>query len=220
MKGLLLKDWYMMRKYCRSYLLIAAVFIAVSLYSNDNLFFIFYPCLLCGMIPVNLLGYDERSRWMQYSGTLPYTKTQIVSAKYLIGLLAQVTILIVTGIAQGVKMTVAGNFVFGEFVVLMLLMLIVATLTSSISLPFIFKLGVEKGRTAYFIMIGFVCGASILASSFFRGQLVAEIEPNAILAALAVAGMCMLFLGICRLFSSKEEIWSKMTKIQFKGDLL
>ena len=189
MKGLLLKDWYMMRKYCRSYLLIAAIFIAVSLYSNDNLFFIFYPCLLCGMIPVNLLGYDERSRWMQYSGTLPYTKTQIVSAKYLIGLLAQVTILIVTGIAQGVKMTVAGNFVFGEFVVLMLLMLIVATLTSSISLPFIFKLGVEKGRTAYFIMIGFVCGASILASSFFRGQLVAEIEPNAILAALAVAGI-------------------------------
>ena len=189
MKGLLLKDWYMMRKYCRSYLLIAAVFIAVSLYSNDNLFFIFYPCLRCGMIPVNLLGYDERSRWMQYSGTLPYTKTQIVSAKYLIGLLAQVTILIVTGIAQGVKMTVAGNFVFGEFVVLMLLMLIVATLTSSISLPFIFKLGVEKGRTAYYIMIGFVCGASILASSFFRGQLVAEIEPNAILAALAVAGI-------------------------------
>ena len=107
----------------------------------------------------------------------------------MIGLLAQVTILIVTGIAQGVKMTVAGNFVFGEFVVLMLLMLIVATLTSSISLPFIFKLGVEKGRTAYFIMIGFVCGASILASSFFRGQLVAEIEPNAILAALAVAGI-------------------------------
>ena len=195
MKGLLLKDWYMMRKYCRSYLLIAAVFIAVSLYSNYNLFFIFYPCLLCGMIPVNLLGYDERSRWMQYSGTLPYTKTQIVSAKYLIGLLAQVTILIVTGIAQGVKMTVAGNFVFGEFVVLMLLMLIVATLTSSISLPFIFKLGVEKGRTAYFIMIGFVCGASILASSFFRGQLVAEIEPNAILAALAVAGIGVYVLS-------------------------
>lgn len=126
MKGLLLKDWYMMKKYCRSYFLIAAVFIAVSLFGNDNLFFIFYPCLLCGMIPVNLLGYDERSRWMQYSGTMPYTKAQIVSAKYLIGLLAQVTMLIVTGIAQGIKMTVAGNFVFGEFVVLMLLMLIVS----------------------------------------------------------------------------------------------
>lgn len=63
MKGLLLKDWYMMKKYCRAYLLIAVVFIAVSLFSNDNMFFVFYPCLLCGMIPVNLLAYDERSRW-------------------------------------------------------------------------------------------------------------------------------------------------------------
>lgn len=197
-----------MKKYCRSYILIAAVFIAVSLFSNDNLFFIFYPCLLCGMIPVNLLGYDERSRWMQYSGTLPYTKTQIVSAKYLIGLLAQVTMLIVTGIAQGIKMTVAGSFVFGEFVVLMLLMLIVATLTSSIPLPFIFKLGVEKGRTAYYIMIGFVCGASILASSYFRGQLVAKIQPNAFLAVLATVciGVYILSWYLSIIFFKKREI--------------
>jgi len=189
MKGLLLKDWYMMKKYCRSYIFIATAFIALALFSNDNMFLIFYPCLLCGMIPVNLLGYDERSRWMQYSGTLPYTKTQIVSAKYLIGLLTQAALLIVTGISQGLKMTAAGNFVFGEFVVLMLLMLVVATLTSSVSLPFIFKLGVERGRTAYYVMIGFVCGASVLASSYFRGQLVAEIKPNLLLAILAVAGI-------------------------------
>ena len=83
MKGLLLKDLYMVVKYCKAYLLIAVVFLAVSLMGSDNLFFIFYPCLLCGMIPVNLLAYDERSRWPQYCGTLPYTKGQIVSGKYL-----------------------------------------------------------------------------------------------------------------------------------------
>ena len=99
MKGLLLKDWYMMKKYCRMYIFIAAVFIAVSLVNNGNMFFVFYPCLLCGMIPVNLLGYDERSRWMQYSGTMPYTKTQIVSGKYLVGLLAQLTMLTVIRLA-------------------------------------------------------------------------------------------------------------------------
>lgn len=208
MKGLLLKDWYMMKKYCRSYILIAAVFIAVSFFSNDNMFFIFYPCLLCGMIPVNLLGYDERSRWMQYSGTLPYTRTQIVSGKYLIGLLAQLTILVATGVAQAVKMTVAGNFVFVDFAVLMLLMLIVSTLTSSICLPFVFKLGVEKGRTAYYIMIGFVCGASVLASSYFRGQLVAEVEPNAILFAIAVVGIGVYVLSwyLSVVFFKKREI--------------
>ena len=208
MKGLLLKDWYMMKKYCRSYIIIAAVFIAVSFFSNDNMFFIFYPCLLCGMIPVNLLGYDERSRWMQYSGTLPYTRTQIVSGKYLIGLLAQLTILVVTGVAQAVKMTVAGNFVFVDFAVLMLLMLIVSTLTSSICLPFVFKLGVEKGRTAYYIMIGFVCGASVLASGILRGQLMSEIQPNLILALVAVVGIGVYLLSwyLSIVFFRKREI--------------
>ena len=208
MKGLLLKDWYMMKKYCRAYLFIAVVFIAVSLFSNDNMFFVFYPCLLCGMIPINLLGYDERSRWMQYSGTLPYTKTQIVSGKYLIGLLSQITILVATGVAQAAKMLIAHNFELGDFAVLMLLMLIVSTLTSSICLPFVFKLGVEKGRTAYYIMIGFVCGASVLASSILRRQLISEIKPNLILALVAVVGICVYILSwyLSIVFFKKREI--------------
>ena len=89
------------------------------------------------LIPINLLVYDERSRWTQYSGTLPYTKTQIVSGKYLIGLLIQLTILVATGVGQAVKMSVAGGFVFRNFAVLMLLMLIVSTLSFSICLPFV-----------------------------------------------------------------------------------
>ena len=189
MKGLLLKDWYMMQKYCKMYLLIAVVFIATSLVNSDNLFFAFYPCLLCGMIPVNLLGYDERSRWIQYSSTLPYRKAQIVSAKYLIGLFAQVAMLLATGIAQGVKMAISGTFVLDDFMVLLLLLLIISTLTSSISLPFIFKLGVEKGRTAYYVMVGFVCGASAFASHLFGEQLQTEIQPNLLLALLSLVGI-------------------------------
>jgi len=195
MKGLLLKDWYMMKKYCKSYIIIAVAFTALSLASKSNMFFVFYPCLLCGMIPVNLLGYDERSRWMQYSGTMPYTKAQLVSAKYLIGLFSQIAMLVVMGTAQSIKTAVSGDFIWNDFIVLMLMMLIMATLTSSISLPFMFKLGVEKGRTAYYVMIGFVCGASVLASSILRGQLVSEIQPNLILVLVAVFGIGIYILS-------------------------
>ena len=208
MKGLLLKDWYMVKTYCRTYLLIAVAFIALSFLSDNNMFFVFYPCLLCGMIPVNLLAYDERSRWTQYSGTLPYTKTQIVSGKYLIGLFAQLAILIATGVGQVVKMSVAGDFVFGDFAVLMLLLLIVSTLSSSICLPFVFKLGVEKGRTAYYIMIGFVCGASVLATGFFRERLAMEIKPNLLLVILAVMGIGIYIFSwyLSVVFFEKREI--------------
>lgn len=126
----------------------------------------------------------------------------------MIGLLTQLTVLIATGFAQTVKMIIARNFVPGDFAVLMLLMLIVSTLTSSICLPFVFKLGVEKGRTAYYIMIGFVCGASVLASSILRGQLMSEIQPNLILALIALIGICVYILSwyLSVVFFKKREI--------------
>ena len=189
MKGLLLKDLYMMRKYCRSYLIIAIVFIAVSFASKENLFFIFYPCLLCGMIPVNLLGYDERSRWLQYSETMPYTKGQIVSGKYLIGLGTQVTILLITGIAQAIRMSIGGTFELREYLVLLMLLLIMSLLASSITLPFMFKLGVEKGRMAYYIMIGIVCAGSIVASNLLSGGIQSEIKLNGILPIICLVGI-------------------------------
>jgi len=208
MKGLLLKEWYMMKKYCKAYLLSSVVFIAVSLFSSDSLFFVFYPCLLCGMIPVYLLAYDERSRWMQYSGTLPYTKAQIVCGKYLIGLLAQLVSFVATAVAQGAKMILTHNFVLADFTVLMLLILIVSTLSSSIYLPFVFKLGVEKGRIAYYIMIGSICSANAFVLSIFNSQLVSEIQPNVILALVAVIGIGIYIFSwyLSVVFFKKREI--------------
>lgn len=208
MKGLLLKDWYMIKKYCKVYLFIAAVFIAVSFAGDDNLFFTFYPCLLCGMIPVNLLGYDERSRWVQYSAAMPYTKTQIVSGKYIIGLLTQFAMLSVTGVAQTVKMLITGGFYPGDFAVLMLMILIVSTLASAIPLPFVFKFGVEKGRIAYYAMIGFVCAASVTASGFLAGQHAIEMKPNPVLLLFAAAGIGIYILSwyLSIVFFKRREI--------------
>ncbi len=208
MKGLLLKDWYMMKRYCRYYLFATVVFIILSLMTDGNMFFVFYPCMLCGMVPVNLIGYDERSRWMQYSGTMPYTKAQIVSGKYVIGSLVQFTTMLAIVAAQAVKMAAAGDFVPGELAVLMQLLLIVSTLSSSICLPFIFKLGVEKGRTAYYVMIGFVCGASALASGLLGDRPGGEIQPGMILALLAAVsiGVYVLSWYMSIVFFKKREI--------------
>ncbi len=208
MKGLLLKDWYMTKKYCKYYLFVGIGFIILSLMSKGNMFFVFYPCLLCGMIPVNLLGYDERSRWTEYVGTLPYTKTQIVSTKYLIGLFAQTAFLTVTCIVQAVKMGIEGEFVLTEFLVLMMLLLIMATVSSSLTLPFIFKLGVEKGRAAYYVMIGVMCAGSIIASNLLSGEMQTEIKLNGILPIVCLVGIGIYALSwyLSIVFYKKREI--------------
>ena len=208
MKGLLLKDWYMMKKYCRYYLFVSIGFIILSTISSGNMFFVFYPCLLAGMIPVNLLGYDERSRWTEYVGTLPYTKTQIVSAKYLIGLFTQIAMLTVICIAQGVKMGIDGTFVLKEFLVLMMLLLVMASVASSLTLPFIFKYGVEKGRGAYYVMIGVVCAGSIIATTIFKEGLQNEIQLNAVLAIACIVGVAIYVVSWCLsiMFYKKREL--------------
>ena len=207
MKGLLLKDWYMMKKYCRYYLFVSIGFIILSMISSGNMFFVFYPCLLCGMIPVNLLGYDERSRFTEYVGTLPYTKTQIVSAKYLIGLFTQIAMLIVICAAQGVKMGIEGTFVMKEFLVLMMLLLVIASVASSLTLPFIFKYGVEKGRGAYYVMIGVVCAGSIIATTIFKEGLQNEIQLNAVLPIACIVGVAIYVVSWCLsiMFYKKRE---------------
>lgn len=207
MKGLLLKDFYMMKKYCRAYLLITVLLIAVSFFAEENLFMTFYPCLLCGMIPVNLLAYDERSHWMEFCGTLPYTRAQIVSGKYLIGLLTQVTLLLLIGIAQGIRMAMDGAFVLQDYAVLMLLMLCVSTIASSMTLPFTFKLGVEKGRIAYYVMIGIVCAAISTASIVFKRQLHNEIRVELPLVAVAVICVALYALSwyLSVVFYQKRE---------------
>lgn len=207
MKGLLLKDFYMAARYCRTYILIGVVFIAVSFAGSENMFFAFYPCLLCGMIPVNLLAYDERSRWLEYSGTLPYTKAQIVSGKYLVGIIVQGAMLLAVGIAQAVRMNLAGTFRLGEFALFMTIIFAMATITSSITLPFMFRWGVERGRIAYYCMIGFVCAAGYLGSVFFTDGTQLAVSQGAMMVILTLAGIAVYaasWLASIALYQKRE----------------
>ncbi len=155
MKGLLLKDFYQAAKYCRSYLLICLVFLGISLFAPDsNDFFVVYPCLLAGMVPVNLIAYDTSSRWEIMSLTMPWSRAQLVSAKYLMGLLCEVCAIFLTVLCQGLKMGAA--FSIGAMGELFATLLSIALLLPALMLPLIFKLGVEKGRVFYLGGIGVI----------------------------------------------------------------
>ncbi len=208
MKGLLLKDFYMMLKYCRTYLLMVVVFIAVSFVNSESLLFAFYPCMLCGMIPVTLLSYDERSKWLQYSATMPYTKAQIVSGKYLIGLCIQAAMLLVTAIVQTLRMNLNDVFSLEAYLSFMMLLAAMSLLTSSITLPFMFKLGVEKGLMAYYVMIGMVCGGSVIASSVLEESMAQEVGLNAVLPVLCLVGVGVYALSwyLSIVFFRKREL--------------
>ena len=208
MKGLLLKDFYMTVKYCKLTLVVSGLFLVISFFNETSLFFMFYPCMICGLIPSTLLAYDERSRWQQYSMTMPYSKAQIVSSKYLIGLVSQLLMLIVIAVAQAIKMSTGGGFVLGDYLVTLMTVTVLSLFSSSVSLPFMFKLGVEKGRLSYYVMVGVACALSAVATALLNGETPQIVPLGSILPVLCIVavGVYALSWYLAIVFFKKREL--------------
>lgn len=178
MKGLLYKDFCLMKKHCRAYLFVVVFILFAAIMEEDGLFMLLYPCILVGMMPVTLLGYDERSGWDRYSTMLPYTKAQLVSAKYIVGLIMQALVMALTAAAQLCRVLRFGDA--GVPLGVVMAMMITASFVSvGLCMPFMFKFGVEKGRMAYYLMIGMACGACAAASMHSSGGVSAVGVPAA-----------------------------------------
>ena len=104
-------------------------------------------------------------------------------------------------------MSIEGNFILKEFLVLMMLLLIMASVASSLTLPFVFKYGVEKGRGAYYVMIGVVCAGSFIATTIFKEGLQNQIQLNAVLPIACLVGIGIYVLSWCMsiVFYKKRE---------------
>lgn len=206
MKGLLLKDFYMLSKYCRAFALLILVFCVAGAFGSMNTFMLFYPCIITGMLPVTLISYDEREKWAEFAQTLPYTRAQLVSSKYIVGLIMESAVLLLTMLAQTVRMLQCGSFTAGEVMGLFSMMLPVALIPASILLPFIFKFGSEKGRIAYYIIVGAACaGAAILVGVLPENQIVLEgTAQQLIAAAAAVAAYAVSWLLSIRFYQNRE----------------
>lgn len=165
MKGLLLKDFYMTQKYCKMFLFMVVLFMAMAVVKTDNLFLLAYPAILMGMIPVNLLAYDEREKWDRYSAVLPCTRAQIVSVKYLMGLIIAGALFLLTMVVFGIRAAVGNGFAVQENLELVAVILSLGLISPMIVLPFSFKLGSEKGRVAYIVCVALLCGAAYVLSA-------------------------------------------------------
>lgn len=208
MKGLLLKEWYVVRSEYKVYffMLVAFTIIAIAKGSGD---FIYYPMAFCAAIPTGLMGYDEKNRWEQYCGTLPYTKKQLVSEKYLIGLAIQLVFLTVAGTTYVANAIIEDNFILGEFGAYMLVMFSVSMFSTSIPLPFLFKMGAGKGIKFYIASIVLVMVAvGTLESALMNGSIKIGITTNllALILAAAMVGLYILSWYLSIVFYKKREL--------------
>ena len=172
MKGLLLKDGYQVVSQMKTMYLTVAVVLVIWMFSTSDsyAFPISYAAIFLGVLPVNLLGYDQNSGWVEYSLTLPISKKVLVAEKYLVGLLCAAASVVIGGLfvvilslRNGTALDGTALFFVGNGVNTILLM-------NSISLPLMYRFGLEKARMIYILTFaGFgalIAGGSTLIDEF------------------------------------------------------
>lgn len=207
MKGLLLKELYTLRKYGKTYLLLTAVFLGVSLFASQNMFFLLYPSLLIGLLPQSFIGMDEKNRWEAYCGALPYSKSEIVSSKYVLTLILQLVMILATAILWSIKLSMAGGFSWGALFAVISALTLAGAATPALSLPILFKFGAEKGRIAIGVVLGVIFGGSS-ALSIIAGVTPQDSHLGAVMILMPLVGLALYALSwyLSVYFYEKREI--------------
>lgn len=152
MKALIIKDTYVIWRQMKYFLILILIFSALPSGFN-NAFAVIYT----SMLPYTALAYDERSKWDQLAAMMPYSTRDMVLGKYVFGWLCIGAAAVLSGLLQmALSLVVDRVFLPG----VMVLSVLGAVCILAISLPLMFRMGVEKGRLAMFLVIFMVCGAA------------------------------------------------------------
>lgn len=183
MKALLYKDAMVLWKQMKLMLLLILVF-AIFPSGFQNTFAVLYAALL----PYTALAYDERSRWDRMAAAMPYSAGDIVAEKYVFGWLTAAGTLLLTLIIRLVSQHLL-RLGEGASVETLLMAFCGSLVTMAVTLPFLFRFGVEKGRMVMILLIALVCGgaAGIAGMDAFTLGSVRGISGLLLAAAAAVA---------------------------------
>ena len=154
MKGLLLVDLYQVKKYGRMFVLLIVLFVGLGV-TQAEFFAVYFPStamIFAGVISMTLIAYDEQNHWDVYAQTLPVTRRQIVSVKYLDALIFIGCVWILLMVMLSIK-AVMGNIAWGALLVLAPVYIAAGLLSPSLLLPIVFRFGMAKGRIVYIILI-------------------------------------------------------------------
>ncbi len=118
MKGLITKDIYVTVSAFRSFFVFLLVFFAVGVAVPGTAFYVPYLAAIPGSLASSMIALEERENWNSFAGTLPVSRRELVSAKYLFavfmvaaGALLATLVNVVQALRTGAAMNVIPVFV-------------------------------------------------------------------------------------------------------------
>lgn len=200
MKGLILKDFYNLRKYGKTVLLISAFYVMLTFMMDNSNLFAGMIVLMVAITSVTSFAYDRQSGWDVYVQTLPVAAKDVVMSKYLLSLLLGLVgslLALLIGWINGLIKNIPN---FTEMLVTAYALLAIGMIFISILLPLVYKFGVERSRVIILAII-----AIPTAAFFVMAQTGNEVVPDeqTIRRALLLSPVVIVVCGIVSFLVSR-----------------
>ena len=194
MKGLLLKDWYQVRTNMKTMYLTVAFVLVIWVLSTSSayVFPVSYAAIFLGILPVNLLTYDQSVGWVEYGRTLPVSKKTLVAEKYLIGLFCAAAAVVIGGLFVTVISLRTGTTPDKDALSLLAGSVCAILLINGIMLPLYYRFGAEKARMLYMLMFAGM-GAALGGGTVLMD---AVPEPDAAIAIVGVLAAVLVLYAL------------------------
>ena len=195
MRGLIRKDMYMMKTYFRISWIVVLIFLFVGAVNEKASFYHAYSCMMGGIVPISILSYDEKERWMDYADTLPLSAKTIVRSKYLFGLIFSIAVFVLATVSYAVNCAMHRGGDLSSVPAMASVFLFLSVLPAILLMPVLLKYGVEKGRILYYILFGalFAVVAVFGISDSFHPA--ADLSPAVLTVAAAVLWVVSLTIS-------------------------
>ena len=171
MKGLLYKDFRLIVKDYRTFLIISVVFILMGAIWREGLYGPVYGMFFLATVVSTLQNYDEAVGFRRYCEILPVTRIDVVNEKYLLSVIL---------VFAGVVLYALVSLVLGHLGMIpetAMAMVAVGLLASAFSLPFAILFGAQKGSLVRMGIIAMMvmCGMFLINGTddilaFLSGQ--------------------------------------------------
>lgn len=216
MKALLYKDFCVLQKVTRLYLVIVVLYFALAVVSGDASLLAGVLMMVSAMLPLTALASDEQGNFGRFGQVLPVSLRAMVGEKYLLGLISMAAGACVTLVLLLATVLFKQNALTTELVLTQLVTVGVLVLTCAmllaVMLPLGFWLGVEKARLAVvggavvlILLVGFVVEQGSRYFQLESGFVQQHFALVALCAVAAVAALLAIsFAAACRLYGKRE----------------
>lgn len=162
MRGLLLKDWYLLKENRQLFTIILGMAALFTFTNSDVTFISTFITIIMSMMVASTISYDDFDRSNSFLMTLPTTRKQYVLEKYVLGVvLIGIGWVLSTCVATVIQLLNAPIVDYMEWFLSSASIMLLAIFFLAIMIPSQLKFGSDKGRIA---MIAFSLGIFMIGA--------------------------------------------------------